>query len=102
MRGTCVKCGRGRNLTKHHLFPKSIRKLLQLLRAKTTLLGIHIWLCRACHAELETLIPKRKVLHFLFYIETAERFLGREFIDLDDEKQILPDLYATYCSITGT
>lgn len=99
--GTCVKCGHGKELTKHHLFPRFVRKLLQILKAKTTLLGIHIWLCRGCHADLETLIPKKGVREFVFYVEVVERFLGRELPEFEDHKRPLAQLYATYCSIVG-
>jgi hypothetical protein len=66
----CIKCklpynNNGRGRTFHHLLPRRFY-------------GIHGWcleICRACHTELETLIPEKERMSDQFYTEIVFHYL---------------------------
>lgn len=70
----CPACGlpytnkKERHKSKHHIFPK------RFFRGA----GDTIELCRKCHSELETYIPKTHQLSKEKYVRIVEEFLERK------------------------
>ena len=69
-RGFCVKCGTITLLTRHHLYPKRFFGLNE-----STIL-----ICRDCHDEIETILPRDRKLSKKEYLKIHKKWLKDEEI----------------------
>ena len=68
--GKCRLCGKERELTKHHLIPKSI---IKQINEKSDLIKLLIYLCEDCHKELHN--------SFITHIIQARKYDGYNKLD---------------------
>jgi len=69
----CPCCHKNRNMTKHHVFPRRFFKDFEGMIPC-------IYICRACHQKLETLIPLHNKQSEWEYLKMLFHFLHREGI----------------------
>ena len=70
--GLCPQCLYLRELTRHHIYPVRF-----FGNPKNSPI---LYLCRACHDEIEKLIPRDEELPKREYLQIAREFLGNGWI----------------------
>ena len=71
----CPKCMECRKLTRHHIFPR------RFFGKSNNIL----YICRKCHDEIETIIPRHNKLTKIEYKKLHKQWLTEEFYNILDE-----------------
>jgi len=74
--GICPKCLECRQLTAHHIYPKRFFGCNHNV----------LYICRSCHDEIETIIPKHNRLTKEEYKTLHKQWLMEEFFNIIDKE----------------